>query len=230
MSSDTLGIDQGGIALMLDSPRLQANGYLITRRTLQNQSRLWKIIQGENPTEPIIESPLLAKPYPGDEFKIQLSSDQTGNHFRVFINGWEDITITDTSFFMNPAIISEFYCGVMLAGGKNNNVDNFKVVTRTGTAHVMDIDNSPTDYILFQNFPNPFNSSTSIQFYLPKEEKVKIEIINNRGQVVMTIVNRVMNAGRHQIIYNPQHFSSGLYIYKMKTERFIDVKKMIYIK
>jgi len=230
LSSDTTGIDQGGIALMLDSPNLNTNGYLITRRTFENQIRLWIIIQGQNPSEPIIETPLLAKPKPGDEFKIVMSTDQIGNHFSVFINGWEDITLTDTSSYMDPTIISDFYSGVMLAGGRNNNIDDFKAVTKTHTVHVDDFNIFFNDYILYQNFPNPFNSSTSIQFYLPKDEKVEMGILNTKGQIVSVLINRVVSKGNHFVEFNPHNLPSGLYICQLKTGRFVDVKKIVYIK
>jgi len=230
LSTDTIGIDQGGIALMLDSPNLNTNGYLITRRTFENQIRLWKIIQGQNPSEPIIETPLLARPNPGDEFKIVISTDQIGNHFSVFINGWEDIILTDSSFYMDSTVISDFYSGVMLAGGRNNNIDNFKAVTKTQTVHVDNFNISFSDYILYQNFPNPFNSSTSIQFYLPKDEKVEIGILNTKGQIVSVILNRVVSKGNHYVEFNPKNLPSGLYICQLKTGRFVDVKKIVYIK
>ena len=63
-----------------------------------------------------------------------------------------------------------------------------------------------------------------------EEEKVEIEIVNTKGKVVKTLLNRIMRTGHHQLNFYPQNLSSGLYIYKFRTAGFIDVKKMIYIK
>ncbi len=201
-SSDTSGIDQGGIALLLDSPDLYANGYLITCRTYQNQIRLWKIVAGQNPTDPIIEIPLLTRPNPGEEFKVTTYSDRNGNHFSIFINGWEDITITDSSFFIAPARISNYYAVVVLNGSMNNNIDDFKVLTANETVQVADLNINPSDYILTQNYPNPFNFSTTIEFYLPAREKVLLEIYNTRGQTATTLLNSQMPSGYHKVTFD----------------------------
>ncbi len=230
VSADSAGIDQGGIALMLDYPGLETNGYLITRRTFQNQIRLWKIIQGQNPSEPIHETPLLAIPNPGDEFKIVISSDQNGNHFSVFINGWQDITISDTAFFIDPSVSENRFAGIMLPGGRNNNIDDFKTLTENQAVYVYNYDTNPGDYSLSQNYPNPFNSSTTIEFYLPIAEKVKIDVHNIKGQKVAILKNKIFPSGNHKVLFNTQNLPSGVYIYKIQTERFIQIKKMLHVK
>ena len=230
ISADSAGIDQVGIALMLDSPGLETNGYLITRRTFQNQIRLWKIIQGQNPSEPINETPLLAKPNPGDVFKIVISSDLDGNHFSVFINGWQDVTISDTTFFIDPSVTENRFAGIMLPGGRNNNIDDFKTLTANQTVYVDNYDTNPGDYSLSQNYPNPFNSSTTIEFYLPASEKVKIDVYNIKGQKITTLISKTIASGNHKVLFNAHNLPSGVYIYKIQTKRFIDIKKMLHVK
>ncbi|MCG8604720.1 GDSL-type esterase/lipase family protein, partial [bacterium] len=126
--ADAGGIDQGGVAVMLDAPSTTANGYVITRRPIANEMRLWRIINGDDPRDPIKVTPLLAPPTAGSEFRIVISSDGSGNHFTVFIDGQEDVTLTDPERFIEPATAGALYSGVMLAGGHNNNIDNFSML------------------------------------------------------------------------------------------------------
>lgn len=87
--------------------------------------------------------------------------------------------------------------------------------------------NLPTKFALNQNHPNPFNPSTNIKFALPKPETVKIELYNTLGQKVETILNKEMIAGNHEVEFNPQNLSSGLYFYRIEASEFHDVKKMV---
>lgn len=236
-ASDSVGIDQVGIAVMLDAPALNANGYLITRRTLQNQIRLWKIVNGQNPSEPIIQTPLQAKPEPGQEFRIAISSDAGGNRFKVFVNGRDDVTMTDPTFFVNPATVAETYCGVMLAGGRNNMVDNFKVISGQTPVSVSDDDPAlPLDFILSQNYPNPFNAQTRIQYELPAASAVRLEVYNLMGQLVKTLLDGEQPAGRYSITWDGSTDSgiaaaaSGYYLVRMRAGDVVAVRKMILLK
>jgi len=82
--------------------------------------------------------------------------------------------------------------------------------------------NKPKDYKLLQNYPNPFNPSTTIQYYLPKKQKVEIKVYNVLGQLTATLVNRKVSAGYHEIEFNGENVSSGVYLYAMKTDNFQD--------
>lgn len=73
----------------------------------------------------------------------------------------------------------------------------------------------PKDYALYQNYPNPFNPSTKIEYSLPKECKVKIEIYNLLGQMVGLLVDEVKSAGRYQVNLNGTSFTSGAYIFRI---------------
>jgi len=88
----------------------------------------------------------------------------------------------------------------------------------------------PAKYELLQNFPNPFNSTTSIHFALKKAGMVKIEIYNNLGQKVSTLLNSKKNAGYHQVFFHGKNFPSGVYFYEIKTNDFRQVKKMLLLK
>lgn len=88
----------------------------------------------------------------------------------------------------------------------------------------------PEEWELAQNYPNPFNPSTKIKFELPKPESVKIEVYNIIGQKIETLLNQPMPAGYHEIEFNGQNLSSGVYLYKIEAGEWHDVKKMILIR
>jgi hypothetical protein len=95
-------------------------------------------------------------------------------------------------------------------------------------------DNLPKKYSLSQNYPNPFNPSTKIKFDLPNPEIVKIEVYNIIGQKIETLLNKPMSAGYHEVEFNGQNLSSGVYLYRIevadparRTRAWHDVKKMI---
>ena len=82
-------------------------------------------------------------------------------------------------------------------------------------------------FTLNQNYPNPLNPSTTIEFTLPKSEFVTLKIYNLLGQKVVTLVTERQNAGYHQVEWNAGDLSSGVYYYVINTGEFHDVKKMI---
>lgn len=86
-------------------------------------------------------------------------------------------------------------------------------------------------FFLFQNSPNPFNSSTKITYKLLQSEKVKITIFNSRAEELFVLLNEVQESGTHEIAFNPlSDLPSGVYFYKIQAGKFFDVKKMIYTK
>lgn len=88
---------------------------------------------------------------------------------------------------------------------------------------------------LNKNYPNPFNPTTTINYSLKENSKVSLNIYNIKGQKVKQIVNEVLTAGEHSIVWdgtdnNNKSISSGIYFYKMKTENHEETKKMILMK
>lgn len=99
---------------------------------------------------------------------------------------------------------------------------------------LVEIEVLPTEYELYQNYPNPFNPSTKIKFSLPEDAKVAVDIYNMLGQRVMTLFNKDMKAGYHQVLFDTQsagnQLASGVYLYTISTKNFSSVKKMVLLK
>jgi hypothetical protein len=88
----------------------------------------------------------------------------------------------------------------------------------------------PQNFDLSQNYPNPFNPSTTISFSIPVQSNVTLKIYDVLGREVDQLINENVNAGQHNIIWNAQNFSSGIYFYKIAAGDFIESKKMILLK
>ncbi len=95
--------------------------------------------------------------------------------------------------------------------------------------------NMPEDFMLRQNFPNPFNPETSIRLQLPEASQVTLKVYNILGQEIKTLVNKNLDAGYHTIRWDGTNniglkVASGVYIYRMKAGGFINSKKMVFLK
>jgi len=88
----------------------------------------------------------------------------------------------------------------------------------------------PSAYSLHQNYPNPFNPSTQIRFELPEQTHVTLAVFNPLGQQVTTLVNEIRSAGRHDVTFDAGGLSSGLYIYRLEADGYVETKSMMYVK
>jgi hypothetical protein len=85
-------------------------------------------------------------------------------------------------------------------------------------------------YMLFQNFPNPFNPVTHIAFDLPKTSRVNLKIYNILGEEIATVVSGSLAAGSYQYDWNASDYPSGLYFYHLEADHFTDIRKMLLVK
>jgi hypothetical protein len=83
---------------------------------------------------------------------------------------------------------------------------------------------------LLQNYPNPFNPNTIISFSLGDTSPTKLAVYNLLGQEVNILINRTMRAGKHRVSFNADNLPSGVYVYRLTTNKGILTKKMIFLK
>jgi hypothetical protein len=88
----------------------------------------------------------------------------------------------------------------------------------------------PAEYKLYNNYPNPFNPSTTIEYSLPKESKVQIEIYDILGRKITTLINEYQKAGIHSTTFNAGSLSSGIYFYRLTAGNYMSTKKLLFIK
>ncbi|MBN2571753.1 MAG: FG-GAP repeat protein [Ignavibacteriales bacterium] len=126
------------------------------------------------------------------------------------------ISVVDSSIFG----ISDYYFTIY----EGTNIDN--IMTKV----------IPSNYELFDNYPNPFNPSTIIRYGVPTESRVKLIIYNVLGEKLHELIDEVQTAGYYEIKCNFNNLSTSMYIYVLEAisvlgnEKIVKAKKMIYLK
>ena len=160
-------------------------------------------------------------------FKLSMNGEQ------IVLMRSDGITIIDSISFGSQEIDQSY--GRIPDG---NQEWSFMVPTPGLPNIEMFIDRSdliPEEYHLSQNFPNPFNSSTVIQYSLPKNNFVYLKIIDLEGREVKTLVNSFQISGNKSAIWNATNnqgrpVAAGMYFYLIESGEFLSAKKMILIK
>jgi type IX secretion system substrate protein/Kelch motif protein len=112
-------------------------------------------------------------------------------------------------------------------------LDVFADTCLTGcTPQLVGIENNyiPVRYELLQNYPNPFNPVTKIEFNIPENTRVSLSISDITGREISLVLNEYMQWGHHSLTFDGTGYSSGVYFYRIVTDKFNDCKKMVLIK
>ena len=189
---------------------------------------------------------------------VELSSfTASGNRRNVYINWITKTEINSNKFEIERSIlntkstsISWVSVGTVLASGtsiadrKYSFIDeNLQVGTYQYRLKMINYDGSykysnvveteialPKNFELSQNYPNPFNPSTKIDYALPQDSKVVLEVYNITGEKVAQLVNEEKNAGNYTFEFDAGKLSSGFYIYQLRIGNFVQSRKMILMK
>jgi 5-hydroxyisourate hydrolase-like protein (transthyretin family) len=90
--------------------------------------------------------------------------------------------------------------------------------------------NIPNEFKLYQNYPNPFNVSTKFKVQISKLSHVRIIVYDVLGRTIAALVNEELKPGTYEIQFDGTNFSSGVYFYRMETQYFTEIKKMVLLK
>ncbi len=90
--------------------------------------------------------------------------------------------------------------------------------------------NLSSDFSVKQNFPNPFNPTTKIEFSIPSDNNVEIKVFNVLGMEEATLLNENKQAGIHSVEFNASNLASGIYFYKVVSGNYSEIKKMILLR
>ena len=94
-----------------------------------------------------------------------------------------------------------------------------------------EIETQPLAFHLAQNFPNPFNPVTQIQYILPRRARVRLEILNLLGQVVAQPENNWREAGHYTVNFDSHFLNTGIYLYRLVVDnKTVATRKMILLK
>ncbi|MFC2092715.1 5'-nucleotidase C-terminal domain-containing protein [Bacteroidota bacterium] len=147
--------------------------------------------------------------------------------------------LTDTSFLglpvSNVAIYNDSTEFQVLAGYIASldtilPVVEGRIVADTTTGIKINSSVIPDAFLLKQNYPNPFNPSTNIEFDLHKTLYLKLIVYDILGRKVATLVNEKLSVGSYTVSWDASGYPSGVYFYRLKSEGFTDVKKMLLLK
>ena len=113
--------------------------------------------------------------------------------------------------------------------------DTDHLVNPAGMAEVLEVRPVPSEFALSQNFPNPFNPETTIAYDLAAGSQVRLEIYNVVGQRIQTLVSKEQSAGRYRVRWDGadaqgRQVASGVYFYRLHTEAFQAVRKLMLLK
>jgi outer membrane protein assembly factor BamB len=146
------------------------------------------------------------------------------------------IDLGEYEYDSSPAIGSDgtLYIGTHMGSLFQNNEQNL-IAIRDSVTSVEKDDAEVLSYILEQNFPNPFNPSTTIKYSFPKSGEVAIDVYDALGRKVKTLVEGFKQSGSYEITFNAKDLSSGVYIYRLTATKngrilFTDSKQMILLR
>jgi hypothetical protein len=88
----------------------------------------------------------------------------------------------------------------------------------------------PNEFKLYQNYPNPFNPVTKIKYDVNKEIHVTLRVYNILGKEVVTLVNKLLQPGSYEAVFDGKNFAAGVYFYTLMAGYFRDTKKLVLIK
>lgn len=156
----------------------------------------------------------------GQEFKFGIyGCDNEGGYGNNHIENIDDANPTATVASQFGSIDPVFYWAWDYTNHRPSTVSGLSAPGIT-----------PGKYALAQNFPNPFNPSTSIDYEIKQGGTVTIKVFNLLGQVVATLVDEKQIAGKHTVKFDASQLSTGLYFYRITAGNFISTKKMTLLK
>jgi len=152
----------------------------------------------------------------------------------------EDVKVTDTTYTIKDTLLASttYYWQVSAInlGGEGAFSSTAHFATGTTVSVETPTANIPKEFALMQNFPNPFNPTTTINYDVPKTSVVTLKIYDVLGRVVATLVDGVQEASSYRIQWNASNMASGVYFYRISARsqdgstNFTSVRKLVLMK
>ena len=165
----------------------------------------------------------------------QISTDYVNTSSNVWTNTYFDLSsyagsAAQIAFrFISKA--KTYYSGTYTHVSSGWYIDNVEINGLSTDLSDWKFIDRPLEFTLYQNFPNPFNPTTTIKYALPKASKVKLGVFNLLGQKVATLVNGFKHAGYYQVTFDGSHLPNGVYYYRLQTGgKFVQTRKLVLLK
>jgi hypothetical protein len=152
------------------------------------------------------------------------------SNVKTFTGQPDSLTLQSTSTANVPQNLYTVTVTGTESGGPRTHSRSFQI--RVGNfSGITQNSQTANSYVLSQNFPNPFNPSTIIDFSIPRQSLVSLIVFNMLGQEIERLVNNAtMNAGTYSFQFDAKNLPSGIYYYKFTAADFSEVKKMILVR
>jgi hypothetical protein len=207
-------------------------------------SSVWNFTTIQNiPSTPKLHSP--NKGAVGLSIPVELkwfSAQDADNYLLVigedssFSNQVVNVIVTDTTFVASNLTTGKTYFWEVIANNSaGSSLPSEIWYFSTLQTEVKDKNHLPDDFILYQNFPNPFNSITVVSYFLPLDSFTKFFLYDNIGREIMSLDLGFQKSGLHHLKIDFANLenncnSGGVYFYKIVTEKYSSTKKMVYLK
>lgn len=157
---------------------------------------------------------------------LYLYDRQTGESVQIDDQFEYTFSISQAGKIPEPETGEMVGCTVTPQRAKASGANRFLITSAPGAP----TSERPEAIALDQNYPNPFNPTTQITYRLPEQSQVRLEVFDMTGRMVATLVNEQVAAGTHQVNFDAGGLSSGIYLYRLQTNRHILTKKLTLIK
>jgi hypothetical protein len=143
-----------------------------------------------------------------------------------------DTTLTQASKIISGLIVGQKYYWRVRAHnpGGWGTFSQVWTINVSSTVAVEEERGMPERFGLSQNYPNPFNPTTQIEFAVPQESRVTVDVYTMLGEKVATVVDERMPAGYHTVRFDASQLASGLYLYRMTAGQFVMTRKMMLVR
>ena len=158
-------------------------------------------------------------------FRVQVSTDST---FAAMILDDSSVTTIQRTVTLSSGTTYYWHVRARNAGGPGlySSTWNFTTLVTSVSAQT----GPPREFALSQNYPNPFNPTTVIEYALPRESMVKLEVYSVLGERVATLVNRAQPAGFYSAPFDGKNLASGLYMYRLEAGGFVQTRKLLLVR
>lgn len=161
----------------------------------------------------------------GFEIERQMSEVNNQN------SEWKKIGFVEGHGNSNSQKFYEFIDTEVTSGKYNYRLKQIDIDGTFEYSEIVEVDlGLPSQFSLSQNYPNPFNPTTKIKYQLPKAAEVSLKVFDVLGNEIANLVNKKQPAGFYEVEFDASDLSSGVYLYKIISGHYVDVKKMIVLR
>lgn len=194
-----------------------------------NNNNAWiQIVDIVDPSNPSLAGSFSTFDYAWDVF---VTGDYA--YAAIFACGLQIINIADPA---NPVEVGRYDTPGIAYGifARDNYVyvadDSSLIILRFTPTGIEEGNNLPDDFSLSQNYPNPFNAQTTIEYCLPEQSLVSIDIFDLLGRRIETLVDEVKPAGLYRVTWHADNLPSGMYFCRITAGDFSKTRKMVLLK